>query len=47
MNSVASAVMSRMPARFSQKPACIICGSRTSPVPTAPAGASPNPAQDG
>ena len=32
-NSVTSAVMTRMPARFSQKPAFIICGSRTNPVP--------------
>ena len=32
-NSVTSAVMTRMPARFSQKPAFIICGIRTSPVP--------------
>ena len=33
MNSETSAVMTRMPARFSQKPAFITCGSRTSLVP--------------
>src|SRR4029453_10870733 len=33
MNSVTNAVMTKMPARFSQKPAFIICGSRISPVP--------------
>jgi hypothetical protein len=33
MNSVTNAVMTKMPARFSQKPAFIICGSRTNPVP--------------
>jgi hypothetical protein len=33
VNSVVSAVMTRMPARFIQNPAFIISGSGTSPVP--------------
>ena len=33
MKNHASAVMTRMPERFSQKPAFIIWGSRINPVP--------------